>query len=595
MNPCGFCRQLGASLVKNWRLKKREVTTTLLELLLPVIFIGGLVGGWGAATITTHPALQYMSMPISKEYILSQLAQPRPPPNGTQQPVQGIPTLPPEAVGSYFYDSPAFYVSLLFCYKGPVPLQPYVTTPCPIATNVTCLESYNIQDICFAGSMTNPAFSSVVASTCMAVMELDKPSPLPSLDVLILLHIAARASLKDKRGFNAGSFSSLMLPVGFIVTPISDEAKLMASHLNASSYFFSKVFKGVWTESAASDYAYSLTGADTVMAVIHIASYKPSKLELKYELRVNRTRLPLTTDTRQFFAGGLGFRPYSMYWASGFTTIQQELHGAMLKSRGISPIPLAATPMPTDSYKDSEFLTAAGSLVPFLVVLGFMYPVAQLVKRLVEEKELRIREGMMIMGLGRAAFYGSWFITYTVMQFITAVLCTLLLDYTIYDLGNGFIIWLVFMLFGLSTIMFSLLMSTFFSSSRVAALTAPIVFCAVSIPVFAISSTQSSGTYTLMSLLSPSAFSLALRTITNYEMLRGFQPEDVSNSADVVPVGSSIGMLILDTFLYLFLALYLDVVWPSQWGTRLHPCFCFMPSYWCKKKKTEEPKSMERR
>ena len=39
-------------------------------------------------------------------------------------------------------------------------------------------------------------------------------------------------------------------------------------------------------------------------------------------------------------------------------------------------------------------------------------------------------------------------------------------------------------------------------------------------------------------------------------------------------------MLIVDTVLYLLLALYFDVVIPGEYGQRRPPYFIFMPSFW---------------
>ena len=39
-------------------------------------------------------------------------------------------------------------------------------------------------------------------------------------------------------------------------------------------------------------------------------------------------------------------------------------------------------------------------------------------------------------------------------------------------------------------------------------------------------------------------------------------------------------MLLVDTVLFTILGLYLDKVMPSQYGQRLHPCFCFQPSFY---------------
>ena len=39
-------------------------------------------------------------------------------------------------------------------------------------------------------------------------------------------------------------------------------------------------------------------------------------------------------------------------------------------------------------------------------------------------------------------------------------------------------------------------------------------------------------------------------------------------------------MLLLDFAIFTFLGLYLDKVMPSQYGQRLNPCFCLMPSFY---------------
>ena len=39
-------------------------------------------------------------------------------------------------------------------------------------------------------------------------------------------------------------------------------------------------------------------------------------------------------------------------------------------------------------------------------------------------------------------------------------------------------------------------------------------------------------------------------------------------------------MIIVDIFLYLFLALYLDAVIPAEYGKRRPPYFIFLPSFW---------------
>jgi len=48
--------------------------------------------------------------------------------------------------------------------------------------------------------------------------------------------------------------------------------------------------------------------------------------------------------------------------------------------------------------------------------------------RILSEKEKKIKEGMMIMGLGRASFYSSWIITYLVYYVILSALIAISLQ-----------------------------------------------------------------------------------------------------------------------------------------------------------------------
>ena len=46
------------------------------------------------------------------------------------------------------------------------------------------------------------------------------------------------------------------------------------------------------------------------------------------------------------------------------------------------------------------------------------------------------------------------------------------------------------------------------------------------------------------------------------------------------PTSNGIILLFIDTVLYLLLAMYLDTIFPGEYGQRKHPLFCFKPSFW---------------
>lgn len=50
-----------------------------------------------------------------------------------------------------------------------------------------------------------------------------------------------------------------------------------------------------------------------------------------------------------------------------------------------------------------------------------------LVKKLLTEKELRIREGMKMMGMSNSSFYLSWFITYFCVLLLIVTMVSLIM------------------------------------------------------------------------------------------------------------------------------------------------------------------------
>eukprot|EP00760_Papus_ankaliazontas_P036324 PhM_4_TR8289/c3_g2_i1/m.92598/K05643/ABCA3; ATP-binding cassette, subfamily A (ABC1), member 3 len=551
--------QLVASIKKNLILKKRALGSSIFEVVLPLVFMLALVAGWGAANIEDNPARIYSAAPTTP-----------------------------------LRDDAHDVLRALLCYRPGTP-QGILVQPCS-AVQTACLETPGFTGHCINfqnGTSANGTVSTLdgVRSGIMYLLNQQRPVLIPTLDTMLLLHQFVRFVYGpgDNDFGSRAALAQLQLDTGLMFAPATPETARVVARLNSTSHYFRHVYLGTSaTEAAAEEYLYSTTGEGKAMSLVKVDTFSPTTATASFTLRFNRTKIPRARFVREQFSGGLGEQGFRSYGLSGFTTIQRAIHEALLQEMGVATtLPrTAAEPMPTAAYTDSEFLTIAGGVIPLVIVLAFMYPVSQLVKRIVEEKENRIREGMMIMGLGKVAFYGSWILTYIGVQFITSVLITLLLATTIFHRSHAMITWFLFFLFGVSSVMFAFMLSTFFSQSRVAALASPIIFCAISIPVFALPDDSSASTYQALSILSPSAFAIAMRTEANYEKVRGLQGADLNNPSDEITVANNIGFLILDIVLYFFLGLYFDNVLPSEWGTKLSPFFFLMPSYWCPAKRS---------
>ena len=61
------------------------------------------------------------------------------------------------------------------------------------------------------------------------------------------------------------------------------------------------------------------------------------------------------------------------------------------------------------------------------MVLAWIYSVAMIVKSVVYEKELRLKEVMKMMGLGNSVHWTAWFITAFSLMFATIILLVIIL------------------------------------------------------------------------------------------------------------------------------------------------------------------------
>eukprot|EP01061_Rhynchopus_euleeides_P005452 TRINITY_DN14700_c0_g1_i1.p1 TRINITY_DN14700_c0_g1~~TRINITY_DN14700_c0_g1_i1.p1 ORF type:complete len:1039 (+),score=299.75 TRINITY_DN14700_c0_g1_i1:93-3209(+) len=365
------------------------------------------------------------------------------------------------------------------------------------------------------------------------------------------------------------------------------EAMELITHLNQTTQLFGhfmdpSIDRGnpacpfVWkSESAAVNYVKG-AGAGKVWAVVVLNQISHETATYDYTLRLNYSDTPTTRTEYDRFAQGVG-ETLSKYIGTGFITLQRTIDAYYLEVSGAVGTPsLVSMAMPTTSYHTSKFYTSAADLIPFFLSLTYMLPVSRLVSGIVEEKEQRLREGMLIMGLSKISFYASWFLSALFLMTISTIAMTAMGCFTIFSRTSPILVFASFELFAMSIIAASLLLSVFFSKARIAAVISPLFTFAMTLPPIKDADHQ---TKMLASLLSPKAFGQAIELFGEYERL-----ETGSGLSEMFENDYSYAdafmMMSVDIVLYLALAWYLDAVWPSQYGIRHHPLFFLFPSYW---------------
>ncbi|KAL7574063.1 hypothetical protein ACA910_015641 [Epithemia clementina (nom. ined.)] len=349
-----------------------------------------------------------------------------------------------------------------------------------------------------------------------------------------------------------------------------------------------------------------------------ISTTNHDEMVWKYTIRMNTTTLPNTARITNFVSIGLDTH-YQRYYLSGYLTWQRTLnefafnyynqhflddHSDDNAKESDSAPPqfclanddmdsIWSMPMPTAAYHQNAFFLAVGFLLGLSMVMAYLYPTSRLVKSLVEEKELRIRETLFIMGLEPAIHWWAWFVSAIVVFGMIAILVTTTLSSSLPSFllgGTGGVLhhsstlYLALWIgsFSTATIGLCFCLAACFSKAKLAATLAPMVLFATLLPrymFFGYNEYEAITAKQLASLLPATAFAFGADIVADYEYAEiGVQNWNASEGA--YSFQTCINFLILDTFLYLGLAWYLDQVVPREYGAPQPPWFLCLPKFW---------------
>jgi hypothetical protein len=391
------------------------------------------------------------------------------------------------------------------------------------------------------------------------------------------------------------SYTNLFYKGALHFAPRGKEVNSLIKYLNNTYTTFSSV--DVFIHDTEIDGVHYILDHidDPALALIVLREISPERVN--FVIRQNYTTLPNTNLIVVATNVGLNM-DYLDYIFSGFLTLERSVNEWIFEytdaTRSANPsAPAECTgppsivliPFPVAAYDQNPFYTQVGFLLGLAIVMSTMYPMSRLTKSVVEEKELKMREVMKIMGLREWVHQLSWFLSAFVLFFWIALSCTFISKVSFLVKTSPGLLFAYYFLFCMSEINFAFLVSVFFSNSKLAAIVAPVVlFCAM-LPRFAFLNTNNNELVvgkTLSSLLSPSAFAYGADIIADYEYSGvGVQFSNASDGA--FSFNTVLFMMWADFFIYGFLAWYLDHVIPHEYGTAEHPLFFLSWRYWCPK------------
>ncbi|XP_010554823.1 PREDICTED: ABC transporter A family member 1 [Tarenaya hassleriana] len=309
---------------------------------------------------------------------------------------------------------------------------------------------------------------------------------------------------------------------------------------------------------------------------------------------------------------GINTVPAMQYSFSGFLTLQQVVDsfiifasqrtvgGASLHSSlglalpvelpwTVLPSKIRIVPFPTREYTDDEFQSIVKSVMGLLYLLGFLYPISRLISYSVLEKEQKIREGLYMMGLKDEIFHLSWFITYALQFALCSGVITACTMGSLFKYSDKTVVFTYFFLFGLSTIMLSFLISTFFTRAKTAVAVGTLSFLGAFFPYYTVNDESVPMVLKIIaSLLSPTAFALGSINFADYERAHvGLRWSNIWRASSGVSFVVCLLMMLLDSMLYCIIGLYFDKVLPRENGVRYKWNFIFGKCFGRKKNKNQ--------
>lgn len=152
---------------------------------------------------------------------------------------------------------------------------------------------------------------------------------------------------------------------------------------------------------------------------------------------------------------GLDFDDHSAEFSDGYTKYISSTW---------SHVPLTASRF----FKDANIISLVGS---FYFALGPLVTFVIILTEVVKEKELKLRQGLNVVGLSHGPFWLHWLITgmfFSAITSLTTILAGLACQFDLFFNADFFILFILFFMFSIAMLMLAFILSTCVSTQRVA-------------------------------------------------------------------------------------------------------------------------------
>ncbi|XP_009947237.1 PREDICTED: retinal-specific ATP-binding cassette transporter [Leptosomus discolor] len=356
-------------------------------------------------------------------------------------------------------------------------------------------------------------------------------------------------------------------------------------------------FEGYRDETQLTHQALHLLEENKFWAGVVFPDIEPTSSSLprhvKYKIRMDIDAVEKTNKIKdRYWDPGPRADPVDdlRYIWGGFAYLQDMIEHGIIKTQTNTEVPLGVylQQMPYPCFVDDVFMITLNRAFPIFMVLAWIYSVSMIVKSIVLEKEMRLKEAMKNRGVTNGVIWCTWFLDSFVMMAVSTFLLTaVIMSGQVLHYSSPLLFFLFLLTFTTATIMQCFLFSTFFSKANLAAACSGVIYFTLYLPHIVCFVWQDRMTVhlkILASLLSQVAFGFGTEYLSRYEEQGlGLQWGNIRTSpleGDEYSFLFSIKMMLFDAFLYGILSWYLDNVFPGDYGLPQPWYFPVQESYW---------------
>nr|XP_025839579.1 ATP-binding cassette sub-family A member 3-like [Vulpes vulpes] len=355
------------------------------------------------------------------------------------------------------------------------------------------------------------------------------------------------------------------------------------------------------------------------------SSSDPLPLQVEYHLRFVRIQRTLMSPDRTGWQTSLLFPAYPTvgprnvnyddgggpgYIREGFLAVQHALDKAIMlyhesnASRNMfDSTSIFIRRFPHPAYSHDELIFIISSFLPLMFILMFSPTVLSIMRYIVWEREKRLKEYQLIIGLQNWIIWAAYFFTFFFFYIIIiSLICVLFSIFSepIFRFSDSSFIFVFLMCYAIASIFFAFMVSTFFNKVHLAASAGSLLYFATFFPFNTIIKHYGHMTLTqkvTVCLSSNVALALGISRLLKLELKQiGVRWDNIWRPVyleDNLIFGYILLMLLLDAFLYGLVTWYMETIFPGQCGVPQPWYFFLLRSYWLGETKIREKKEVK--